>query len=192
MSKMVFDATGKYIHPTRYRQIVETASHKQLNTSEQGMVSEDQKHSSVVARVHYQKRRSREIATKAHECLQKLQGEKGTELNIDVRTRLSHSPIGSPAEQDQSVESSPVLPITTTSENQDLTEESQTPREDDDEAKSSSKSECKLKQKRKKLLLFTANEDEYLRAGIKQHGYGQWSAKTLNTSFKRGGQRTLY
>ena len=27
MSKMVFDATGKYIHPTRYRQIVETASH---------------------------------------------------------------------------------------------------------------------------------------------------------------------
>ena len=71
---MVFDATGKYIHPTRYRQIVETASHQQLTSNEQGMISEDQKHSSMVAKVHYQKRRSREVATKAHECLEKLQG----------------------------------------------------------------------------------------------------------------------
>jgi hypothetical protein len=77
MSKMVFDATGKYIHPTRYRHIVETASHKQLNTSEQGMISEDEKHSSVVARVHYQKQRSREVATKAHECLQNCKVKKG-------------------------------------------------------------------------------------------------------------------
>jgi hypothetical protein len=145
------------------------------------MVSEDQKHSSVVARVHYQKRRSREVATKAHECLQKLHGEKGTELNNDVRNRLSHSPIGSPADQDQSLQSSPELTNTKTGESQELNGESQTPREDD-EAKSSSKSE--LKQKRKKLLLFTANEDEYLRAGIKQHGYGQWSAILKDPAFK--------
>ena len=72
MSKLVFDAIGKYIHPTRYRQIVETESLNQLTSEEQRILSEDQKHSSAVAKVHYQKRRSREVAVKAHECLQKL------------------------------------------------------------------------------------------------------------------------
>ena len=49
MSKLVFDATGKYIHPTRYRQIVETQSLNQLTSEEQRFLSEDQKHSSAVA-----------------------------------------------------------------------------------------------------------------------------------------------
>ena len=31
MSKLVFDAIGKYVHPTRYRQIVETVSSKKLS-----------------------------------------------------------------------------------------------------------------------------------------------------------------
>ncbi|KAL9982723.1 hypothetical protein ACROYT_G004806 [Oculina patagonica] len=53
MSKLVFDAIGKYIHPTRYRQIVETQSLNQLTSEEQRFLSEDQKHSSVVAKVHY-------------------------------------------------------------------------------------------------------------------------------------------
>ena len=35
MSKLVFDAIGKYIHPTRYRQIVETQSLNQLSSEEQ-------------------------------------------------------------------------------------------------------------------------------------------------------------
>ena len=35
MSKLVFDAIGKYIHPTRYRQIVETQSLNQLTSGEQ-------------------------------------------------------------------------------------------------------------------------------------------------------------
>ena len=70
MSKLVFDATGKYMHPTRYRQIIETASRQQFDSHEQYMISEDQKHSSVVAKVHYQKHLSPEIATKAHACLQ--------------------------------------------------------------------------------------------------------------------------
>ena len=34
MRKLVFDATGKYIHPTRYRQIVETQSLGALNDKE--------------------------------------------------------------------------------------------------------------------------------------------------------------
>ena len=88
MSKQVFDAIGKYIHPTRYRQIVETQSLNQLNSTEQRILSEDQKHSSAVARVHYQKQRSREVATKGHKCLQKLQGAKGFELDEEIYSRF--------------------------------------------------------------------------------------------------------
>ena len=89
MSKLAFDATGKYVHPTRYRQIVETASSRQLSSGAQSTISEDQKHSSVVARVHYQSQRSREVASKAHEYLERLHGEKGSEIEVDVRSRLS-------------------------------------------------------------------------------------------------------
>ena len=53
MSKLVFDAIGKYIHPTCYRQIVETQSLNQLTSEEQSIFSEDQKHGSAVAKVHY-------------------------------------------------------------------------------------------------------------------------------------------
>ena len=59
MRKLVFDAIGEYVHPTRYRQIVETQSLRALTSKEQRMLSEDQKHSSAVANVHYQKQRSR-------------------------------------------------------------------------------------------------------------------------------------
>ena len=100
MSKLVFDAIGKYVHPTRYRQIVETVSSKKLSSNAQGTISEDQKHSSVVARVHYQKQRSREIATKAHEYLETLYGEKGSALEMDVRSRLSDKSASSPEQEE--------------------------------------------------------------------------------------------
>ena len=70
MSKFVYDAIGKYIHPTRYRQIIETTSSPKLSPNEQLWLSEDPKHSSTVARVHYKKLRSRDIARK--ECIKKL------------------------------------------------------------------------------------------------------------------------
>ena len=109
MSKLVFDAIGKYIHPTRYRQIVETQSLNQLSSEEQRILSEDQKHSSAVAKVHYQKQRSREVALKGHECLQKLQGAKGSEVDEDVHARLgdSTSEAGRSVEKVQNISSSP-------------------------------------------------------------------------------------
>ena len=55
MSKLVFDAIGKYIHPTCYCQIVETQSLNELTSKEQRILLEDQKHSSAIAKVHYQK-----------------------------------------------------------------------------------------------------------------------------------------
>ena len=41
MSKLVFEAIGKYIHPTRYHQIVETESVRKLSPGEQDIMSRD-------------------------------------------------------------------------------------------------------------------------------------------------------
>ena len=104
MSKLVFDAIGKYIYPTRYRQIVETQSLHALDDKEQRALSEDQKHCSVVAKVLYQKRRSREVAFKAHECLQKLQGTKGSDVDMEVNTRFGSSSTSSTATFEPAIE----------------------------------------------------------------------------------------
>ena len=69
MSKLVYGAIGKYIHPTRYRQIIETAGSHNLSPHEQFWLSEDQKHSSAMARVHCKKLRSRDVARKGQECM---------------------------------------------------------------------------------------------------------------------------
>ena len=50
MSKLVFDVIEKYIHPTRYYQIVETQSLNQLISEEQRILSEDQKYSSSLSK----------------------------------------------------------------------------------------------------------------------------------------------
>ena len=63
--RVVYEAVGKYINPTRYRQIVETESIEKLNTSEQANLSQDQKNTSTVAKIHYQKCKSEDIAAKA-------------------------------------------------------------------------------------------------------------------------------
>ena len=52
MSILTFQAIGKYIHPTRYRQFVETESALRLLSEEQSLVSRDQKHSSQAAKTH--------------------------------------------------------------------------------------------------------------------------------------------
>ena len=88
MGKLVFDSTAKYVHPTRFRQIVETESSKSLRSTAQSTISEDQKHSCAVAKMHYQKQRTREVAAKAHTFLKELQGDKGSEIDEVVRASL--------------------------------------------------------------------------------------------------------
>ena len=168
MSKLVFDAIGKYIHPTRYRQIVETESLNQLTSEEQRILSEDQKHSSAVAKVHYQKRRSREVAVKAHECLQKLQGSKGSEVDEDVQARFG----GSTSSSTMSVETmekaslSPPRKVVIPVEN------------------------LRTQRKLHRVMKFTADEDDFLKQGINRHGYGQWTAILRDSDFKFQAGRT--
>ena len=161
MSKLVFDAIGKYIHPTRYRQIVETQSLNQLTSEEQRILSEDQKHSSAVAKVHYQKQRSREVALKGHECLQKLQGNKGSEVDEDVHARFgaSTSTCKTSFESEQkkcSPKEKDILP----------------------------NGQLCLKRKSRRALKFTEKEDNFLKRGITKYGMGQWTAILRDPDFK--------
>ena len=178
MSKLVFDATGKYVHPTRYRQIVETASSRQLSSSAQSTISEDQKHSSVVARVHYQKQRSREVASKAHEYLERLHGDKGSELEIDVRSRLSGD---SASSEDRNGSK------TDTSSNDEGETIAETPPERLSGVPRLKRENAFIVSRfpaRKKSLMFTPEEDNYLKAGIERYGYGQWKAILRDSEFR--------
>ena len=167
MSKLVFDAIGKYIHPTRYRQIVETQSLNELTSEEQRILSEDQKHSSAVAKVHYHKQRSREVARKGHECLQKLQGAKGSEVDEDVHARLgdSTSDAGPSVERVQNVNSSP---------------------KNDALPKRILRSHRNIRH----VLKFTKEVDDFLKEGIAKHGLGQWTAILRDDDFQFQGGRT--
>ena len=49
MRLLVFQAIKKHIHPTRYRQIIETASDEKLSPAQQKIVNRYQSHSSIVA-----------------------------------------------------------------------------------------------------------------------------------------------
>ncbi|XP_078342776.1 uncharacterized protein LOC144628534 [Oculina patagonica] len=167
MSKLVFDAIGKYIHPTRYRQIVETQSLNLLTSTEQQILSEDQKHSSAFAKVHYQKQRSREVAVKAHECLQKLQGTKGSDLDKEVHTRFSAT-------------------TSTISESVGTTESMSASPERD----SPPKKQLRIQRNHRRVLKFTEEEDNFLKKGLKRYGFGQWTAILRDPDFKFQDGRT--
>ena len=76
LGKLVFEAIGKYINPTRYRQIIETESCSYLDSEEQEWISEDPKHSSKVARMSYEKKHSREVAIRGRNCVRNGYKEK--------------------------------------------------------------------------------------------------------------------
>ena len=86
LSKLVFDAISKYIYPTRYRQIVETQSLNQLTSSEQKILSEDQKQF-CHGKNSLSNAATGKVAVKGRGCLQKLQGSKSSEVDEDVHAR---------------------------------------------------------------------------------------------------------
>ena len=178
MSKLVFDATGKYVHPTRYRQIVETASSRQLSSSAQSTISEDQKHSSVVARVHYQKQRSREMASKAHEYLERLHGDKGSWPEIDVRSRLSGDSASSEDRHGSKTDTS------SNDEGETIAETPPEPLSGVPRLKRENAFIVSRFPARKKSLMFTPEEDNYLKAGIERYGYGQWKGILRDSEFR--------
>ena len=84
MTILVHQAIGKHINPTRYRQIIETESSERLNLEEQHFITEDQKHSSTVAKIHYKKTQSRIVAVEGRKCMEKMTKEARSEGNKNL------------------------------------------------------------------------------------------------------------
>ena len=93
MTLLVKQAIGKYVHPTRFRQIVETSSSERLTPQDQEIVTADQKHRSNVARLSYKKKLSREVATKGKECMEKMLGTSLTESTAEIDRVLTSDSI---------------------------------------------------------------------------------------------------
>ena len=163
MSKLVFDAIGReYIHPTHYRQINETQSLDALNDKEHRVLCADQKHRSVVAKVPYQKRRLREVAVKALECLQNLQGAKSSEVDEELNARFGSS--------------SSSLQTTIDC----IKWECAQPKND---APPFNRFLVQTRQRRPLRLTFTSDGDDSQRKGIEKHGFGQWTAILRDPDF---------
>ena len=67
--RIVYEAVGKYINPTRYCQIIKTESIEKTDTSEEANLLEDQKHISAFDKTHYQKRKSEDKREKKQKQL---------------------------------------------------------------------------------------------------------------------------
>ena len=128
-------------------------------------MSEDQKHSSAVAKIHNQKQRSREVAVKGHECLQKLQGSKDSE---DVHARFGVSVSASATSMQNAEMEIPPQPTT------------------DDPPIEQMCSQRKLR----RVLKFTSHEDDCLKKGVDGHGFGQWTAILRDPDFEFQDGRT--
>ena len=153
-SVLVFQAIGKYIHPTRYRPIIETQSCDVLPPKEQKWMSEDQKHSSNVARVHYQKKRSREVAERGRLCMSKLLAAENGNV---------------PDEVDKTVEnkdSRTTCALNSALQTNDLHQK-----------------DCTEKLfRRRSGIRFTAEEDEFIKVGIRKFGL-RWSTILRHPGF---------
>ena len=99
---------------------------------------------------------------RARECLQKLQGSKGSEVDEDVQARFG----GSSSSSTLSVETiekailSPPRKVVIPTEN------------------------LRTQRKLHRVMKFTADEDHFLKRGIDRHGYGQWTAILRDSDFK--------
>ena len=147
LSLLVFQAIGKYIHPTRYTQIIETESVSKLDLEEQRFVSEDQKHSLNVARVHYQKFRSQHAGLHCS-CMEKLRGDNGKAM--DMRVKELRETNSNATETGQAIASSPRNAITTRASIQ--------------------RNNINIPSTVKGPIRFTQEEDNYLRKGIEKFG----------------------
>ena len=89
--RVVFLAIAKYISPTRYRQIIKTESAKKLTLDKQKCLSEDRKHTSNIAKIHYQNLRSENIAMKGKLYLEKLQDSSKSSEQLTELNKATHS-----------------------------------------------------------------------------------------------------
>lgn len=185
MILIVHSAIQKYIHPTRYRQIIETASCDQLSTEEQAILSEDQKHSSEVAKIYYKKKISRDIAQKGKEAMEKLTGSGRADCNSAIANVLDSINKAKSSfdmsfvppdviELDKELHSSAVE--VNEVDQYSLEERTSLQAEVNSIMTKATTSEVKLEEEcNKTLIRFTEKEDECLKLGMKKYGSHNWA-----------------
>ena len=90
---------------------------------------------------------------RAHECLQKLQGNKGSKVDEEVHARFGAS-TSSSAPSFETLESTSALPKKDAPPTNPL----------------------RIQKSYRRVLKFTADENDFLKKGIDRHGFGQWTA----------------
>ena len=207
MSLLVYQAIGKSVNPTRYRQIIESESLMQLDERERDTVSRDQKHSSGVAKRIYQKRLSREVAVDARACIQKLTGPQRESHTQNLALSICDLTEGTDPPDE-------AIPTSSTSQNdpvlvddvQDITASSTidcdvamelATETDSFENLSIDLRELELKKEEveenlfePKLKRFTEGEDIALKEGIKKYGFGKWKEILADELLKFNPSRT--
>lgn len=163
LGRIVYLAIGKYIHPTRYRQIIETESSQNLSLDEQLQLSEDQKHTSNVAKLHYKKVRSQDIAKKGAACMDKL---RDNTTNLENVAHINES-LNLPALSNSIHFQTLLNPESNMKETLPLPKPQPPP----------------VKQRKKKTP-FSSYEDGFLADGIQRYGIGKWSAILNDPQYK--------
>ena len=157
--RTVYLAIGKYIHPTRYRQIIETESLTRLDETEQAIITRDQKHSSNVAKIHYQKIQSQKTALSGRECMEKLNATASNTKDDDV-----HIPGNAVLQIPQNVANIGNVAF-------QITQKSQPKLTNNDSVTNENGG-----RKRERKELFSAHEDNFLTMGIRKYGKGKWTS----------------
>ena len=186
MTILVHQAIGKYIHPTRYQQIVETERVERLSNEEQKTISRDQKHNSNVAKLHYQKRLSRDVAVKGKECMQKLTAGQRDKVNAAISNVLSDIEC-----HDEEFDLTFLEHLQGTSQINEndcaiiesdvfVTGASHPP----PIAISKEVKEEEMALASRGRIIFSKEEDQFLQTGIKKYGRGNWAKIFHDKAFK--------
>ena len=175
--RMVFQAIGRYIHPTRYRQIVETESSKSLSPDEQNQLSLDQKHSSRVARVHYRKLESQQVAINGQKCMSKLLSQSNAQSNETENIHLEIEKVPKTSDSTKLIEQTQLMMSNASSSSLNRTEMPNVSVVVKDIAEKSSV------RKRVSQVPFTKLEDNYLIDAVKKHG-NSWTRIIRDQSFQ--------
>ena len=163
MSRLVYEAIGKHIHPTHYRQIVKTESAARLSLGEQDIISHGQKHSSHVARTYYQKISSRNVAAKARQCMDKLRGQSQTGEGLTTHGKRTAVVDCKQARAKLDCRVSDI--------NDDELFLTQT----DWPKRKVTMQQNQIRSKSRRVC-FSTEEDRFITEGINKHGFGRWTA----------------
>ena len=199
MTMIVHQAIKKYINPTRYRQIIETESSDRLTIEEQQYISEDQKHSSQVAKIYYKKKQSRQVAIEGKRCMDKMTKECRNQSDglMDMFNNMTNNVfdpqvlhksrqiiegectiVSDRPSCSKEMDVDPYQPVDNLNDSTDFVTINTEPQKNIS------------KHKTGKNVKFTVEEDEYLNIGIHKYGRKSWASILRDESFNFHKTRT--